>query len=183
MPETAAHPTLAQRLAEFRHEVAQLLGDIDTRVRPKPCRVETGQHLPGPVWEPAEKWTVRVVDPDDTPASVFVNHPHIWDDDILPLDPATARQIGMAFLAAADWADRVPPARSARRHPIPDTPAEAAPTCQAWEIGYPVECPNPARFKADKLAAVQFLLCGHHIHRARRADYYVAEINRATSDA
>jgi hypothetical protein len=107
MPEPAAHPTLIERLAALRQEVAGLLGDIDTRVRPRPGRVETGQHLPGPVWEPAEKWTVRVVDPDDTPASVFVNHPHIWDDDITSLDPIEARRIGMAFLAAADWADRV----------------------------------------------------------------------------
>ena len=103
----AAHPTLVARLAELRQEVAGLLGDIDTRVRPKPGRIEDGRHLPGPVWEPVEKWTVRVVDPDETPASVFVAHPVMWEEDIFPLDPIDARRIGMAFLAAADWADRV----------------------------------------------------------------------------
>ena len=103
----AVHPSLVARLAELRHEVAGLLGDIDTRVKPKPARIETGNHLPGPVWQPRDRWTVRVVDPDETPASVFVSHPHCFDDDIIPLDPIEARCIGMAFLAAADWADRV----------------------------------------------------------------------------
>ncbi|WP_141703725.1 hypothetical protein [Planobispora rosea] len=103
-----AHPTLIARLAEIRQEVAGLLGDIDTRVRPKPSRiVPAGEPLPGPVWEPAETWTVRVVDPDEVPVCVFVSHPHMWADDITPLDPIEARRIGMAFLAAADHADRV----------------------------------------------------------------------------
>ena len=113
MPE--AHPTLIARLAELRQEAAGLLGDIDTRVRPKPDRIQPhGDRLPGPVWEPIpgaerdvrRRWRIRVVDPDETPASVFVHHPHIWDDEILPLEPEEARRIGMAFLAAADWADK-----------------------------------------------------------------------------
>lgn len=110
MPETPiAHPTLVARLAELRQEVAGLLGDIDTRVRPKPDRVEPAdeREMPGPVWEPAERWLLRVVDPDDTTASVFVNHPYIWEDDLFALTPIEARRIGMAFLAAADWADKV----------------------------------------------------------------------------
>ena len=104
---TAPHPTLIARLAELRQEAAGLLGDIDTRVKPRPDRIVEGSHLPGPVWTTADRWTVRVVDPDETPASVFVNHPHCYDDDITPLEPADARRIGMAFLAAADWADKV----------------------------------------------------------------------------
>jgi hypothetical protein len=120
IPPQTVHPTLVARLAEIRQEVAGLIGDIDTRVRPKPARIQDGSRLPGPVWEPVSgpdlddtgsrprrRWTIRVVDPDDTPASVFVSHPHLWDDDILPLDPDDARRIGMAFLAAADWADKV----------------------------------------------------------------------------
>lgn len=104
---TAAHPSLVARLAEIRREVAGLLGDIDTRVRPKPDRIDPGPRLPGPVWEPAIGWTIRVIDPDETPASVFVCHPHMWDDDIVPADPIDARRIGMAWLAAADWADKL----------------------------------------------------------------------------
>ena len=106
-PGPVIHPALIARLAELRQEAAGLLGDIDTRVKPRPDRMEEGKHLPGPVWMSADRWTIRVVDPDETAASVFVNHPHCFDDDIVPLDPADARRIGMAFLAAADWADRV----------------------------------------------------------------------------
>lgn len=111
-----AHPTLIARLAELRQETAGLLGDIDTRVRPKPDRIgPSGDKLPGPVWEPVagaerdpnRRWRIRVVDPDETPACVFVTHPYIWEGDIYPIDPETARRIGMAFLAAADWADKV----------------------------------------------------------------------------
>jgi len=104
-----AHPTLITRLAEIRQELATLLGDIDTRTRPKPTRIEPTDErgMPGPIWEPAETWKLQVVDPDETPAAVFVDHPHLWDGDILPMTPTTARQIGMAFLAAADWADKV----------------------------------------------------------------------------
>jgi hypothetical protein len=105
--DASAHPTLRAALADIRQQVAELLGDIDTRVRPKPDRIETGHHLPGPVWEPLDGWRVRVIDPDETEASVFVSHPHLWDDDIIPLDPINARRVGMAFLAAADWADRI----------------------------------------------------------------------------
>ncbi|MFC3986502.1 hypothetical protein [Streptosporangium jomthongense] len=119
---TTAHPTLLARLAEVREELAGLLGDVDTRVRPKPSRVvPASEPLPGPVWEPAEKWTVRVVDPDEAPICVFVTHPQIWDDDILPIDPAVSRRIGMAFLAAADWADRV---RAREIAPTPKTTEE-----------------------------------------------------------
>ncbi|MEV0382363.1 hypothetical protein [Nonomuraea sp. NPDC050643] len=108
-PETtpAAHPTLLARLAELRQETAGLLGDIDTRIKPRPDRIVEGKHLPGPVWQSADRWTVRVIDPDETAASVFVNHPHCFDDDVIPLDPSEARRIGMAFLAAADWADKI----------------------------------------------------------------------------
>jgi hypothetical protein len=107
MPGPIAHPSLLARLAEIRHEVAGLLGDIDTRVKPRPDRIEDGKHLPGPIWASADRWTIRVVDPDETEASVFVNHPHCYDDDIFPLEPSEARRIGMAFLAAADWADKI----------------------------------------------------------------------------
>ncbi|TQS30029.1 hypothetical protein [Microbispora sp. KK1-11] len=105
----SAHPSLVARLAEIRQEVAGLLGDIDTRVKPKPDRIATaGDGFPGPVWDPAETWTVRVDDPADvSPACVFVNHPHMWDDDVIPLRPDDARRIGMALLAAAEWADKV----------------------------------------------------------------------------
>lgn len=108
MPEPAAHPSLVTRLAEIRREVAELLGDIDTRVKPKPVEViPAGEKLPGPLWRPAPTMAVRVVDPDETPASVFVSHPYLWEGDLHALDPDDARRIGMAFLAAADWADRV----------------------------------------------------------------------------
>ncbi|MET9339235.1 hypothetical protein [Nonomuraea sp. NPDC003804] len=119
--ETTAHPTLIARLAEIRHEVATLLGDIDTRVRPKPDRMSPHDErgMPGPVWEPAEKWRLLVVDPDETPAAVFVSHEQLWDDDLIPFDPTTARRIGMAFLAAADWADKVR-AREIAASPTPE---------------------------------------------------------------
>ena len=113
---TTAHPSLLGRLAEIRQELTTLLGDIDTRVRPKPNRINPAHgKLPGPVWEPIPDWEreprrlwrINVVDPDDSTACVFVHHPYIWDDDIYPLEPDDARRIGMAFLAAADWADKV----------------------------------------------------------------------------
>ncbi len=102
-----SHPALRARLAEIRQELSVLIGDIDTRVRPRPDEVVTGDGLPGPVWRPGENWTIRVVDPDSEPICVFVSHPYIWDDDIFPLRPEDARRIGMAFLAAADWAERI----------------------------------------------------------------------------
>jgi hypothetical protein len=106
---TSAHPTLLALLAEVRQEAAGLLSDIDTRVKPKPTRMAPADDaIPGPVWEPAKAWTVRVDDPTDTtPACVFVNHPHTWDDDVTALTSDEARTLGMAFLAAADWADMV----------------------------------------------------------------------------
>lgn len=105
---TEAHPTLIARLAELRQEAAGLLGDIDTNVKPRPVEVvPSGEKLPGPVWRPLDRWTLRVVDPDDSAACVFVAHPYLWEGDILPLAPDDARRIGMAYLAAADWADKV----------------------------------------------------------------------------
>ncbi|MBO4273109.1 hypothetical protein [Microbispora triticiradicis] len=70
--------------------------------------------LPGPLWEPsaanrpgARRWHIRVVDPDDPPACVFITPPKVWDDSIYPLEPDEARRVAMALLAAADWADKV----------------------------------------------------------------------------
>lgn len=53
------------------------------------------------------------------------------------------------------------------------------PTCQAWEIGYPAECTRRARWKIEKDQAVSFVLCGRHLHRARRANYDVIKIGTA----
>ncbi|MET8006159.1 hypothetical protein [Nonomuraea glycinis] len=53
----------------------------------------------------------------------------------------------------------------------------AAPKCEAWEIGYPAVCTYRARWKAEKHQAVSFMLCGRHLHRARRANYNVFEID------
>lgn len=106
---TSAHPSLIARLAEIRREAAALLGDIDTRFRPKPQRMEAGG-MPGPVWEPCERWQIRVADPDDLAAAVFVAHSVMWEGELAAYAPAAARRIGMAFLAAADWADRMQPA-------------------------------------------------------------------------
>ena len=63
--------------------------------------------MAGPIWRPAPTWTVRVVEADLDPICVFVSHPHLWDDDLEPLRTEDARRIGMAFLAAADWAERI----------------------------------------------------------------------------
>jgi ABC-type nitrate/sulfonate/bicarbonate transport system substrate-binding protein len=94
-------------LAGLRREVASLLGLIDTSVKPRPFHIRAAHESnPGPVWRPAEKWTVRCIDPDEgSPISVFVTTPDSWDDDFRAHSPEEARRIAMALLAAADWAD------------------------------------------------------------------------------
>lgn len=104
---TTPYHTLVAALAAVRREAAGLVADIDTAVKPRPDRIAPpSDSLPGPVWQPAETWTIRVDDPSDTSSCVFVDHPHVWGGDVISLEPGTARRIGMAFLAAADWADR-----------------------------------------------------------------------------
>lgn len=101
------HHSLVAVLAAVRREAAALVADIDTSVKPRPTRIAPpSDSLPGPVWEPAASWTLRVDDPSDAEPCVFVDHPHIWGGDVIALEPGTARRIGMAFLVAADWADR-----------------------------------------------------------------------------
>ncbi len=56
---------------------------------------------------------------------------------------------------------------------------EAVRRCEAWDLGYPATCTNPARWKAEKHQAVPFVLCGRHLHRARRAHYSVFKIGAA----
>lgn len=55
-----------------------------------------------------------------------------------------------------------------------------AKTCQAREVGYPRECMNTPSYHATKPAAVEFDLCGQHLHRAWRAGYQVVEIGEAS---
>ncbi|GAA3470416.1 hypothetical protein GCM10018965_049690 [Nonomuraea roseola] len=57
--------------------------------------------------------------------------------------------------------------------------AEAARTCQAWDLGYPAECARRACWKADKHQALSFVLCSRHLYRARRAHYDVVQIGDA----
>jgi hypothetical protein len=105
------HPALVDQLAAIRQEAAGLVADIDTCVKPRPTHVvPPGQKLPGPVWEPAPGWTVRVIDPDeDGPCAVFVDHVQTWvlPNDLEAITPDTARRIGTALLAAADRAETV----------------------------------------------------------------------------
>lgn len=103
------HEDPQRLLAGLRREVAALLGQIDTSVKPRPTYIRRPDQLnPGPVWRPAEKWTVRCIDPDPDPGSpicVFVTSPDSWEDDFRAHSPEEARRIAMALLAAADWAD------------------------------------------------------------------------------
>ena len=59
---------------------------------------------------------------------------------------------------------------------MPEPIRTALRTCQAWDLGYPAACISRARWKAEKHQAVSFVLCGRHLHRARRAHYTVFEI-------
>lgn len=94
-------------LAGMRREVAELLAQIDTSAKPRPTYVRAShQTNPGPVWRPADKWTIRCIDEHDLPCSVYVTSPdQVWDDDFRAHTPEEARRIAMALLAAADYAD------------------------------------------------------------------------------
>jgi hypothetical protein len=64
-----------------------------------------------------------------------------------------------------------------------DLPAEAVQaakaTCQAFDMGYPRECTQRARYRAEKHQALPFDLCSQHLNRAWRAGYRVGEIDFA----
>lgn len=109
-------PDVFNSLAAVRAEVAALLAQIDTGEIPAPDRIrpgaKTGNELdrkPGATWEPAHKVKVFTIDDSDGVGAVYVT-----DASFTYSDPADweafkteeARRLGMALLAAADWADQ-----------------------------------------------------------------------------
>jgi hypothetical protein len=60
----------------------------------------------GVEWQPtAEKWIVKVpLADDDAEHFVYVETPRDWDGDVTPVRIGDARALGLALVAAADWA-------------------------------------------------------------------------------
>lgn len=93
-------------LALIRGELAELLSKLDTAAPPPPDRMCTDnpQKL-GAEWRPADRWIVRTIDTGPGVDTVYVETPDSTGGDMLAYDLAQARTIGMALLAAADWAE------------------------------------------------------------------------------
>jgi len=100
-----------QAIAALRAQIAGLLSQIDTATKPRPTEVTQPPHPnPGAAWHPVKNWTVRTINDDLLdPRCVYVTCPEhrrsgaASDFDALTTDDA--RRLGMALLAAADWAD------------------------------------------------------------------------------
>lgn len=104
-----------QTIARLRDRLAGLLSQIDTAAKPRPDVINRAPHpVPGPEWVPVSgrhgTYTVRVSDPDEdlTVPVVHVIWPdEQWSGDMDALHSTEARQLAMALLAAADWADGI----------------------------------------------------------------------------
>lgn len=102
-----------EEIARLRDQIAGLLSQIDTAAKPRPNVINKAPHpVPGPEWEPVSgkygTYTIRVSDPDEDPTVpvVHVVWPDAqWSGDMDALRSTEARQLAMALLAAADWAD------------------------------------------------------------------------------
>jgi hypothetical protein len=99
----------ADAITMLRDQVAGLLSQLDTAVKPRPDSVTSpGERHPGAQWLPAKYWMVRTLDNDlADPPCVFVTTPQHYDGDFDAIDTAGARRLAMALLAAADRADEL----------------------------------------------------------------------------
>jgi hypothetical protein len=102
-----------QAIAMLRDQLAGLLSQIDTSAKSRPNKINRSPHpVPGPEWIPVSgrngTYTVRVADPSPEPVMPIV---HViwpdeqWSGDMDALNSTEARELAMALLAAADWAD------------------------------------------------------------------------------
>lgn len=103
-------------LAAIRAELAALMAQIDTGELPAPDRIRHGgrtgnpmEQEPGATWEPAHKVKIFTVDTPDGSGAVFVTDVRYGLVDKAEWEAFKvdeARRLGMALLAAADWADQ-----------------------------------------------------------------------------
>lgn len=99
-------PKAGDAVALLRAELAELLSKLDTAAPPSPDRMCTDNpQKAGAEWRPADRWIVRTIDDDDCGGAVYVETPDSIGGDMLAHTLVEARAIGMAFLAAADWAE------------------------------------------------------------------------------
>lgn len=115
---------LEQRVGKLEALVERLAASVDTGWRPEILPEPDGarrhdEQLSGPLWEPVKGWRVHAH--QDTAedisqlgheegeglAYVYVNTPHSWHDDVIPVSPAEARKLAQTYWAAADYADRL----------------------------------------------------------------------------
>lgn len=111
-------------LAELRDELRRLVAIADSAERPKADVINPPEHsMPGYEWRIAQQapfasrpplWLVRSVDDPETRDCVYVAQPdpyvaYDWERelDFVSMNPADARRLAMALLAAADRADSV----------------------------------------------------------------------------
>lgn len=105
-------------LTLLRQQVAALLSQIDTATLPRPDvrRGKRDKH-PGCEWNPRRGWKMFTIEDGDCPGMVYLDHVcddihYRWADagDWEALRVEDARAIGLAFLAAADRAEKLFPA-------------------------------------------------------------------------
>jgi hypothetical protein len=110
---TAAEDDPGVSLTLLRRQVAALLSQIDTRTLPDPDKTFTKRddEHPGWEWNPSKGWRIFTIDQPDSSGSVYLDHDcnditYRWGSgDWESMRVETARQIGMAFLAAAERAE------------------------------------------------------------------------------
>ncbi|GAA4439524.1 hypothetical protein [Phytohabitans houttuyneae] len=99
----------------LRRQVAALLSQIDTATLPRPDHVRGRHTHPGPEWTPARGWRVFAIDTPDSAGAVYVDHDCDSPSLAYRFDGAgnwealrieDARRIGLAFLAAAEYAEQ-----------------------------------------------------------------------------
>lgn len=106
-------------LALLRQQVAALLSQIDTSTStlPRPDKQRGPRdRRPGCEWRPRRGWTMFTIENDDCPGMVYLDHgcdgdSYRWatEGDWEALRVEDARAIGLAFLAAADRAQKLFP--------------------------------------------------------------------------
>ncbi|MFY1686463.1 hypothetical protein [Plantactinospora sp. WMMB782] len=111
----SAEPPAPVALDLLRRQVAALLSQIDTATLPRPDKVHgKREEHPGCEWNPQKGWRIRTVEDADSAGFVYVDHDcnditYRWgvpgDWECLRIEDA--RQIGLAFLAAAHRAEEL----------------------------------------------------------------------------
>jgi hypothetical protein len=121
----APTPASGLTLGELRHELVALLALADTAEKPAPSRVHPSDHpMPGHEWSvkahmpkvvhdhyyrrDRDGWLIRAAEESELADCIFVSTPDAMDaEDFMAVPIASARQLGMAILAACDRADSV----------------------------------------------------------------------------